>query len=189
MDTYAIYDQFYQRVKRFILSYVKDEWTAEDLTQEAFIRIQKNLDGVRDASRLSSWIFRIAFNLCQDHFRSRKVLSSHECELSEATEAFREAIVQKKLEQCEMGECVQGVVDLLPESLRNVIVLFDMGELSHREIAEILDTTVENVKVRLHRGRKRLKALLEERCTFELDERSVLVCEPVSPPEAKRNGA
>jgi RNA polymerase sigma-70 factor (ECF subfamily) len=71
-------------------------------------------------------------------------------------------------------------VDLLPQSLRSVIILFDMGELSHREIAEILDTTVDNVKVRLHRGRKRLKALLEERCTFELDERSVLVCEPAN---------
>jgi len=92
-----------------------------------------------------------------------------------------DAIVQNKLEQGEMGECVQTVVRLLPDSLRSVIMLFDMGELSHREIAEILNTTVENVEVRLHRGRKKLKPLLEERCTLELDERSVLVCEPVSP--------
>jgi RNA polymerase sigma-70 factor, ECF subfamily len=50
-------------------------------------------------------------------------------------------------------------VRLLPEPLRSVIILLDMREFSHREIAEILDTTVENVKVRLHRGRKKLKAL------------------------------
>ena len=180
MDSYAIYDQFYQNVRRFILSYVRDEWIADDLTQETFIRIQKSFDAVRDTSRLSSWIFRIAYNLCQDHFRSRRAASSRECELSEAAEGFRDAIAQKKLEQREMGSCVQSVVELLPESLRSVIILFDMGELGHREIAEILDTTVENVKVRLHRGRKRLKALLEERCTFELDERSVLVCEPAN---------
>ena len=68
---------------------------------------------------------------------------------------------------------------LLPESLRSVITLFDMGEISQREIAEILDTTVENVKVRLHRARKKLKAMLEEKCTFEVDERNVLTCEPV----------
>jgi RNA polymerase sigma-70 factor (ECF subfamily) len=54
-----------------------------------------------------------------------------------------------------------------------------MAELSRREIAEILETTVENVKVRLHRARKELRALLEKKCTFEVDERSVLVCEPV----------
>ena len=48
-----------------------------------------------------------------------------------------------------MSSCVQDVVRLLPESFRSVITLFDMAELSHREIADILDTTVENVKVRL----------------------------------------
>ena len=67
---------------------------------------------------------------------------------------------------------------LLPESFRSVITLFDMAELSHREIADILDTTVENVKVRLHRARKELRALLEKKCTFEVDERNVLTCEP-----------
>jgi RNA polymerase sigma-70 factor (ECF subfamily) len=180
MDSYEIYDQYYQRVKRFILSYVRDEWTADDLTQETFIRIQRSHDTVKDASKLSSWIFRIAYNLCRDHFRSRKLISSRECEISESMEGFKEAMVQKELEQCEMGECVQSVVRLLPEPLRSVIILFDMGELSHREIAEILDITVENVKVRLHRGRKRLKALLEERCTFEIDERNVLICEPLN---------
>ena len=179
MDSFEIYDRYYQRVRRFILSSVRDEWVADDLTQETFIRVQKNLDTLQDSSKLASWVFRIAYNLCQDHFRSRHRISSNECELDEATAGFKEAIVQKRLEQCEMGACVQNVVRLLPEPFRSVITLFDMAELSHREIAEILDTTVENVKVRLHRGRKKLKALLEEKCTFEVDERSVLICEPL----------
>ena len=51
-------------------------------------------------------------------------------------------------------------------------------EFSHQEMAEILGITVENVKVRLHRARKKLKAILEEKCTFEKDERNVLVCDP-----------
>jgi len=179
MDTYEIYDQHYPRVKRFILYYVRDEWTADDLTQETFIRVQNSHDTVKDASKLSAWILRIAYNLCQDHFRNRKVASPRECELSETIEGFKDAMIQKNLEQCEMSKCVQGVVNLLPESLRSVIVLFDMGDLSHREIAEILDITVDNVKVRLHRGRKQLKVLLEERCAFEIDERSALICEPI----------
>jgi len=180
MDAYEIYDQYYQRVKRFIFFYVRDEWTADDLTQETFIRVQKSHDTVQDAAKLSSWIFRIAYNLCQDHFRKRKVAFPRECELSETMEGFREALGHKELEQCEMGQCIQDVVGLLPESFRSVIVLFDMGDFSHREIADILDTTVENVKVRLHRGRKKLKVLLEERCAFEIDERSVLICEPLN---------
>lgn len=179
MEFFEIYDQFYRRVRSFILSSVRDEWAADDLTQETFIRVQKNLDTLEDASKLAPWIFRIAHNLCRDHFRSLKRTSWNECKLDEAKNVFKEAIVQKRLEQSEMSSCVQDVVKLLPESFQNVIRLFDMAELSHREIAEILDTTVENVKVRLHRARKELRALLEKKCTFQVDERNVLTCEPV----------
>jgi RNA polymerase sigma-70 factor (ECF subfamily) len=179
MEFFEIYDQYYKRVRNFILSSVRDQWASDDLTQETFIRVQKNLHTLKDSSKLASWIFRIAHNLCQDHFRNLKRTSSNECELNEAKDVFKETIVQKRLEQREMSSCVQDVVSSLPESFRSVITLFDMAELSHREIAEILDTTVENVKVRLHRARKELRAQLEKKCTFEVDERSVLVCEPV----------
>jgi RNA polymerase sigma-70 factor (ECF subfamily) len=180
MDFFELYDQYYVRVRRFILASVRDEWVADDLTQEAFMRIQKNLDSLNDSSKVSSWIFRIAYNLCQDHFRSRKKPSSDECEFLEEVEADSTPLVQKELEQGEMGNCVRDVVNLLPESLLSVIILYDMMDFRQQEIAEILGTTVENVKVRLHRARKKLKALLEERCTFEMDERSVLVCDPVN---------
>jgi RNA polymerase sigma-70 factor (ECF subfamily) len=77
-----------------------------------------------------------------------------------------------------MGECVQNQINLLPDSLRTVLVLFDIMEFSHQEIADILGITVRNVKVRLHRARKKLKPILEETCAFERDERNVLVCVP-----------
>lgn len=179
MEFFEVYDQYYKKVRNFILASIRDEWAADDLTQETFIRIQGNLNSLKDTSKLASWVFRIAHNICLDHFRNMKRTSSNECELSEAKDLFKDAIVQKSLEQREMSSCVQGVVRLLPEPLRSVLTLFDNAELSHREITETLDTTVENVKVRLHRARKKLKELLEERCTFEVDERNVLICEPL----------
>jgi len=179
MEFFEVYDRYYQRVRNYILASVRDGSAADDLTQETFIRVQGNLHTLKDPSKLTSWIFRIAHNLCQDHFRELKRTSSSECELDQAKNLFKEAIVQKRLEQCEMSSCVQEVVSLLPEHFRSVVMLFDIGELSHREIAETLDTTVENIKVRLHRARKELRGLLEKKCTFELDERNVLVCEPV----------
>jgi len=187
MDFLELYDQYYIRVRKFILSSVRDEWVADDLTQEAFIRIQKNLNNLRDCSKVSSWIFRIAYNLCQDHFQTRKEPSSDRCEFWEEVKAYSEPLAQKGLEQGEMGDCVRNVVKLLPESLRTVIILYDMMDCRQQEIAEILGTSVENVKVRLHRARKKLKALLEERCTFEVDERSVLTCDPLEA-EVKKSG-
>jgi predicted DNA-binding protein (UPF0251 family) len=87
-----------------------------------------------------------------------------------------------------MGECVQNQINLLPESLRTVLVLFDIMEFNHQESADILGITVKNVKVRLHRARKRLKAILEEKCAFERDERNVLICTPARNTETALSG-
>jgi RNA polymerase sigma-70 factor, ECF subfamily len=185
MEFWDIYDHYYVKVRRFILTLVKDEWVADDLIQETFLKIQNNLKNLKDPSKLSSWIFRIAYNLCQDHFRKLKRSRKEERIDQEEMEDFKEALIQKgpdiqkELEQRQMGECVQNQINLLPESLRTVLVLFDIMEFSHQEIADILRITVKNVKVRLHRARKKLRPILEEKCSFERDERNVLVCIPV----------
>jgi RNA polymerase sigma-70 factor, ECF subfamily len=68
---------------------------------------------------------------------------------------------------------------MLPEKLRTVVWLFDFDGLSQDEIAQALGISVENVKVRLHRARRKLKSILASHCTFEKDDRNVLVCEPL----------
>lgn len=145
------------------------------MIQEIFIKAQKNLNQLKEESKLSSWIFRIAYNLCQDHFREMNQLSKHEHVLTEKKEILSEQLFQKEFEQHQMGECVQDKIRLLPESYQAVLVLFDLMELSHQDIAVVLDISVENVKVRLHRARKKLKTILEEKCKFEVDERNVLI--------------
>ena len=179
MDSLEIYDQYYAKVRTFILSYVRDEWIADDLIQETFARAQEKLENLKEPSKLSSWIYRIAYNLCQDHFRSLKKSPSHGGSSQQKMGDLKDVLMEKQLEQSQMGQCVQNQMDFLPESLRIVIILYEIMELSHREVSEILGITVENAKVRLHRARKRLKSILEEKCSFEMDERNVLVCDPV----------
>ena len=178
MDLLGIHDQYYHRVRKFILASVKNESVADDLVQETFIKIQENLDSLRDPEKISSWIFRIAYHLCQDHFRILKKSSSQE-DIHDALVTLQDSSIQEELEQGEMSRCVQDKLSLLPEALRSVIIFSDIMDFSHQEIADILGLTVQNVKVRLHRARKKFKAILERECTFEVDERSVLVCEPV----------
>ena len=194
MEFWKIYDPYYSRVRKFILALVKDEWVADDLIQETFLKVQQNIESLGDPSRLSSWIFRIAHNLCQDHFRRLKKSRKEESIDQEETGDLKESLIQKELgiqkelEQRQMGECVQNQVNLLPESLRTVLVLFDLMEFSHQESADILGITVKNVKVRLHRARKRLKTILEEKCAFERDERDVLICTPARDKETTLSG-
>ena len=178
MEFRKIYDQYYSRVRKFIMAIVKDEWAADDLIQETFVRIRKKMNTIRDPSKMSSWIYRTAYNLCQDHFRSLKKSALNGRETRQKPTALQEFFIEKELEQRQMGACVQDQMDFLPESLRTVLVLYDVMGFSQKEIAKILDITVENVKVRLHRARKKFKAILEEKCNFEHDERNVLTCDP-----------
>jgi len=179
MHLTEIYDQYYQRVRKFILHTVRNDWVADDLVQETFIRVNNNLENIRDAAKLQAWIFRIASNLCQDYFRHQgKAPQPGSEEISAETLPAKIPTIQKELEQGQMRKCVFGLVNRLPESLRSVIILADVSEFSQREIAEILGITVDNVKIRLHRARKKLKDLLEEHCVFEKDERNVLTCQP-----------
>lgn len=180
MEFWEIYDEHYLRVNKVVMALVRDEWIADDLTQETFARVQDHLADLRDPRRISSWILRIAYNLCQDHFRKKGEPLNNVGSDHEESEIAEESFTEKQFEQRQMGQCVQQEIDRLPESLRTVIILSDMREFSHREIADLLGITVANVKVRLHRARKMFKALLEQKCTFETDERNVLVCEPNS---------
>jgi len=159
MEFWEIYDRYYAKVRKFILALVKDQWVADDLIQETFLRVQQNLGTLKDSSKLSSWIFQIAHNLCQDYFRQLKAARRKGSTSLEQAEGIEETLIQdvsiqKDLEQHEMGRCVQNQVQQLPEPLRTVLVLFDIMECSHQEIADILGITVKNAKVRLHRARK-----------------------------------
>ena len=178
MEFWKIHDQFYDPVRKFILAYVKDEWVADDLIQETFIKVQKNLDSVRDSAKLSSWIFRIAYNVCHDHFRQAKRSSLKNRAIQQEIVTFKEALVQKEIEQHQMGQCVQDKMDLLPPDYRTVLILSNIMTFSQKEIAEIMGISVANVKVKVHRARKKFRAILEDHCSFEVDERSVLVCDP-----------
>jgi RNA polymerase sigma-70 factor (ECF subfamily) len=80
-----------------------------------------------------------------------------------------------------MSGCVRDQVERRPETDRWVVLLYDIAGLSHDEIARVLDIEAGAVKVRLHRARKKLRALLERACSFGHDQRNVLVCEPKRP--------
>ena len=178
MDFLPIYDEFYHPVKIFIAAMVKDEWLADDLVQETFLKVQKNIHTLKDSSKIKPWIFSIARNVSRDYFRKSNPTPIDENQGEQGGGDFQTPVVQIELEQHQMSQCVEDKINLLPESQKEIIILSDTMELSHQEIAEILGITVGNVKVRLHRSRKSMKEILERDCSFEHDERNVRICLP-----------
>ena len=76
-----------------------------------------------------------------------------------------------------MNTCIRSFIDDLPEDYREVLVLMDLEGFKQKEIAEILDISLENVKIRLHRGRVALRGELQTGCSFHRDEENELGCE------------
>lgn len=177
-DYYSIVEQFQDVVRRFINMTVKNQWAADDLTQETFIKAYKNIDSLEDISKIRSWLIRIAYNLCQDYFKTAS-RNKHDS-LDSIEEVFSANIlpIGKQLERNEMSQCVQEKMLLLPQSYRTILCLSDIAGLTHHEIAEVLEVNVGNVKVRLHRARAKMKEILNQHCYFGNDERAVLVCTP-----------
>jgi RNA polymerase sigma-70 factor (ECF subfamily) len=189
LDFYSIFNQYHDRLKKFVTITIKNEWVVDDIVQEVFVRAHSKIDTLQDHDKIGSWLFRIAYRQCMDHFRKEGRKAPEEIEDFRGLNTSNYSTMERKLEQHQMSVCVQNQMLLLPENYRTVLWLFDVLGFTLKEIADILELSVENVKIRLHRARKKFKSILSQKCSFEKDERNVLVCEPKNGVNWQRNGA
>ncbi len=180
-----------EAIARYVRGIVRDATVAEDLAQETLLRAHQKIATLDDPARLTAWLYRIATNLCYDRFRrtsERKQSRSLEDETAGDPADGRLAVLtdagprlDKVMEQQEMSACVQRYLADLPDSYRAAILLHDAIGMTNPEIAEMLGVSVATVKIRVHRARGKLGAVLRDACSFSADERGVLVCDPKPP--------
>ncbi len=173
-------DRYHDRLKRFVLVTVRDTWAADDIVQETFLRAHRKIHTLRDEGSVLPWLFQIAYRLCVDHFRARARRPEDEAADPAALKRPQAPPLEHMLEQHQMSACVQAQILKLADAYRSVIWLFDVQDFSIKETAAILGISEANVRTRLHRARRKLKALLEVHCTFERDARNVFICEPLN---------
>lgn len=179
-----VFVEYQPPIYNYLLRLTENQTEAEDLTQETFIRVHRSLSTFRGESSLATWLYRIATNVSFDHFRRKTSQQAKvavpledarpERELADESPSSPEQLAA----QSEMSDCVEGFVERLPPAYRAVLILHDFQGLKNPEIAEVLDCSLDTVKIRLHRARKKLKTSLNTGCDFDYDERNVLVCEP-----------
>ncbi len=187
----TVFQQYRERIYRYVLHSVRDEFEAEDLTQETFLRAHRHLETLQDSAALAVWLYRIATHVCYDRFRQASyrhpakplnVATEDSPTSAEAQVADTHAPqLDQLIEQSEMSACVQGFLEELPDDYRMVVLLHDLHEITNPEIAEMLGCSLATVKIRLHRARHRLKAALTAGCELSHDERGVLVCDRQPP--------
>ncbi|TKC14963.1 RNA polymerase sigma factor SigW [Robertmurraya kyonggiensis] len=137
---------------------------AEDMAQEAFIRAYVNIASFNIELKFSTWLYRIATNLCIDRIRKKKPDYYLDAEVS-GTDGLTmysqipsdTRLPEDEVENMELQDIIQREISNLPEKYRSVIVLKYIEELSLNEISEILDMPLGTVKTRIHRGREALR--------------------------------
>ncbi len=139
---------------------VADRELAYDVAQEAFVRAWRAIERFRGDAKFSTWMHRITVNTAFTHRDRRKRTQADSLD-----EIYREPesaslTPERGGESAAMRGPLQDALNELPESLRAVVVLKDVYEWSHPEIAEHLDISVTAAKVRLHRARKSLRLTL-----------------------------
>ncbi|MET1258485.1 sigma-70 family RNA polymerase sigma factor [Flagellimonas sp. DF-77] len=146
----TIYGEHREAIYRVCLGYVKGNAAlAEDLTQEVFLKVLTHLDGFRNEAKITTWLYRIAVNTCLMELRKSKYVSLPEQLLEDVetpSDPQRQEDRYKKLHRC---------IDRLKKDEKTMILL-DLEDVPQKEIAAIMGTTHEAVRVRIHRIKKTL---------------------------------
>ena len=157
-----LYEQTCQKKYYLALQYMKNKEAAEDVLQEVFIRVFRHLDQFRDESSLSTWIYRIATNECL------RLLNGRKEEVISAEEVQEELMNKLKASdyidyEDELAVKFQEAILTLPEKQRIVFNLRYYDELEYEEIARVLDSKVETLKVNYHYAKDKIKEYILNR--------------------------
>lgn len=167
--------------EKLVLSYQKKVFTityrymgrreeAEDLAQEAFIKVYRSIKNFRGESSFSTWLYHVVTNVCRDALRknSRRLEEdSLDCAVTTEKGEIHREVVDWSLspgpiyEQKELGEFLQSLINQLTPEYKEVIIMRELQELSYEEIAEAAGCSLGTVKSRLSRARKILRSLIE----------------------------
>jgi RNA polymerase sigma factor (sigma-70 family) len=150
-----LFERYHKRIYNFLARMTMDRTVAEDLTQNVFVRMIKYRNSYREGARFQSWIYQVARNIFSDHYqeiRNRRYgfidVEKIEGVMADSDETQmmdeREELLHKSLARLE------------PEQLE-LLVLTRFQHMKYEEVAAIMDTTVANIKVRVHRAIGKLR--------------------------------
>lgn len=146
-----------EKVRNIIYITMNSSALVDDIAQDVFITVYRNLKHFRFESQFTTWLYRITVNRCKDYLRKmnvRKIFSPIE-EGSEVSE------YSSPVENNDVSRIVMNAISKLPVKLRMPLILKDIEGFSYQEISETLKCEMGTVKSRIFRGREKLKEILQ----------------------------
>lgn len=149
------------------LGYTHNTYDAEDISQNAIVKIFQNLKNFESNSRLSTWIYRIVINECHNYQKSntknRVTENQIECDVDDLNTPENNFIQKEKI------AILYDCLDKLGDEKKEILMLRDIQNFSYNEISNILDISLGTVKSRISRAREELKSLIcRDDCLIDL---------------------
>ena len=162
-----LFSEFYNDLYYFALKTVKNDDTALDVTQDAFVDIINNLGTLKEPAAFVSWAKQITYHQCTRHFKKKTDVLVDEDEdgatiFDNLKEENAEFIPDEALDKDDFKKTILGILDTLPEDQRAAVMMYYFDEMSVREIADIQGVSEGTIKSRLNYARKSIKSSVEE---------------------------
>jgi RNA polymerase sigma-70 factor (ECF subfamily) len=174
------WEELHGNLRAFISRRVRNQADVDDLVQRVLLQIVKGLASLRDAERLHAWVYRAARNAIVDYYRSsagRREVASGGAEDLAAAAAETQASSQddERAALQELAGCMTPMIRQLPPAYREAVTLADLEGVNQADAAARAGVSLSAMKSRIQRGRRQLKAVLEDCCRVQLDRRGAIV--------------
>jgi RNA polymerase sigma factor (sigma-70 family) len=150
-----LFERYHKRIFNFLARMTMDRDLAEDLTQNVFLRMIKYRTSFKHGLKFQSWAYQVARNIFSDHYHAHKNKTSNFIDVENVRDKLpdsNEAMIQDERE-----ELLHRSLAMLDEEQRELLVLTRFQHLKYEEVAVIMETTVANIKVKVHRAIGKLR--------------------------------
>jgi RNA polymerase sigma factor (sigma-70 family) len=151
----ALFDRYNKRIFNFLARMTMDREQAEDLTQNVFLRIIRYRTSYREGLKFQSWIYQVARNVFSDHYQAHKNKFADFVDVEQIRDAMSDT--NETEDQDEKERLLQRSMAMLSEEQRELLVLTRFQHMKYEDVAAIMDTTVANIKVKVHRAIAKLR--------------------------------
>jgi RNA polymerase sigma factor (sigma-70 family) len=150
-----LFERYHKRIFNFLARMTMDRALAEDLTQNVFLRIIKYRTSYREGNKFQSWIYQVARNVFSDHYQAHKNRFSDFVDVEKISDHMADH--EENEAQDEKEKLLHQSMAKLNEEQRELLVLTRFQQMKYEEVAAIMDTTVANIKVKVHRAILKLR--------------------------------
>lgn len=166
-------------LRAFITKRVNDQGHVDDILQDVFVRVHRQIDSVNDPNQIVSWIYQITRNAIIDYYRKSGNRREVPAGLNSELEVLNELLtVSGMIRQGDAGEsraelasCLRPMIERMSQDYRDAIILVEIEGLTQQAAAKQMGISLSGMKSRVQRGRKQLMQMLDDCCLIELDRR------------------